>query len=236
VLGRLGLAGIPAGVALATIGATAALAVGVTATIAVTSNHDARTTVAVLTPHGGDSGGTAGPSQSPSTHPGTSAVGSSAATTSAPPSSYASTGGSAATTSSASVAAGGGTNALFSAGPLVDSGNPSWTELDVMVTAKQQLTSLEVTIKVANCPDLQWTGDYDQGADGQLSKADMPNPDGSITFSFTLNSGQAVSPGTLEFAAQFNHAAGGWNAAEDSYVVTARTAASTTDTVVQGAY
>ncbi|HEX4789504.1 MAG TPA: hypothetical protein VH372_13630 [Actinospica sp.] len=237
LLGRLGLAGIPAGVALATIGAAAAIAVGATATITMTTNRgQAATKVTVLTP---DDGGSGVPesSQAPSTRTSTHPAGAGGTSGPTSPSSHASASGSTSPANTGS-ATGSGTNPLYETSTLAVTGNPSWTELDVLVTAKQPLTSLKVTITVAACVGLASPGDYDSGAGNQFSKSETSNGDGSMTFTFVLNPGRILTSasGRVEFAAQFSHATAGWNEAADSYVAAARTAASTADTVVRGAY
>lgn len=233
---RLGLAGIPAGVALATIGAAAALAVGATATIAVTSNHNAGKTVAVLTPsttqgspaapsQGTDSSPTAqaqpGDTEKP-THSATSSTGESTTSTSATPTSTTGTSNS---------------NDLTTVAASVDQGsNSAWAQLDVVVTIRKPLTALDVTIMVSECAGLASTGQWDTGAGGAFSVSATKATDGSITYEFELTPGVTVSPGTLTFAAQFNHSTTGWSQAADTYFVSARTATSTSASNVNGSY
>ena len=235
LIGRLGLAGIPAGVALTTIGAAAALAVGATATIAVTSSHDHRTvTIAAPSSTPGQGGSSSqntgtGSSGSPSatgtaTHP-TTTTSSAATSTTAP------------TTNSPTTNALTTSSALVSATPSIDPASFSyWAQLDLVVTAKEPLTALDVTVKVSKCAGLGSTGSWDTGAIGEFSATSTTNSDGSITYEFELKSGQQVSPGTMTFAVQFNHAATGWNTADDTFYVSARTATSTGATAVQGPY
>ena len=236
LIGRLGLAGIPAGVALTTIGAAAALAVGATATIAVTSSHDHRTvTIAAPSSTPGQGGSSSqntgtGPSGGPSatgtaTHPATATSSAATATSTA-------SAGNSATTNALTTS-----SALVSATPSIDPASFSyWAQLDLVVTAKEPLTALDVTVKVSKCAGLGSTGSWDTGAIGQFSATSTTNSDGSITYEFELESGQEVSPGTMTFAVQFNHAATGWNTADDTFYVSARTATSTGASAVQGPY
>ena len=236
LIGRLGLAGIPAGVALTTIGAAAALAVGATATIAVTSSHDHRTvTIAAPSSTPGQGGSSSqntgtGPSGGPSatgtaTHPATATSSAATATSTA-------SAGNSATTNALTTS-----SALVSATPSIDPASFSyWAQLDLVVTAKEPLTALDVTVKVSKCAGLGSTGSWDTGAIGQFSATSTTNSDGSITYEFELKSGQQVSPGTMTFAVQFNHAATGWNTADDTFYVSARTATSTGASAVQGPY
>jgi hypothetical protein len=247
VLGRIGPAGIPAGVGLATIGAAAALAVGATATIAVTSNHDRPTTVPVVTPRSGGPGGGPGvgsPSQGPTT---SSTTGTSAratngggAATPSPPGTHPSAGGSANGSGDSATATGSaGANPLFTVSTQIDPhSNPGWTELNLWVAAKQPLTSLTVTIKVADCADLASDSEFDDGGGDRITATEAAGPDGSITYTFVLKAGKTLNPAgqPIEFAGQFTHATSGWTAADDTYVVDARTAAAAADTVARGAF
>jgi hypothetical protein len=221
LLGRLGLAGIPAGVALSTIGAAAALAVGATATIAVTSSHDHHTVTV------------AGPSATPDTGGGSSASGT--------PSEGAS---SAATTeSSHPVTSAAGTPVSTSSSDLVtatasigQATNPSWSELDLAVAIKQPLTALHVTVKVSKCEGLATTGTFDTGAGGQFTETSTTDSAGAITYEFELVTGDQAGSGTVTFAVQFNHATSGWNPADDTYYVSARSSTSTSASTASGAY
>lgn len=230
LIGRLGLAGIPAGVALATVGAAAALAVGATATIAVTSSHPGHT-VTVASPSGTpDRGGS--PSQT------TDASSSPTATAATPSTTLSATSGpSSHTTVSGSPTGGTATSDFVTATPAIDkAGNSDWAQLDLAVDIKNPLTALHVTVKVSKCDGLGSTGSWDSGAIGQFTETTTTDADGSITYEFELVQGDQVSPGTLTFAVQFNHAATGWNVADDTYYVSARTTTSATATSVQGAY
>ena len=232
LIGRLGLAGIPVGVALTTVGAAAALAVGATATIAVTSSHPHHT-VTVAAPsstpgHGDSPSQTTGTGSSP-THISIGPAATVSATTG--PSS------SGQSTASGSPTGGTTTSALVAATPAIDKGsNSNWAQLDLTVDVKDPLTALHVTVKVSKCDGLGSTGSWDSGAIGQFTATTATDSDGSITYEFELAAGDQVSPGTLTFAVQFNHAATGWNVADDTYYVSARTATSTGAASVQGAY
>ena len=224
LVGRLGPAGIPAGVALATIGAAAAIAVGATATIAVTSSHNRHTiTVAAPTTSPG-AGGASSPSPGPS-------EGASPATTGASTHPATSGGPSTGTVGSSTGPA------LVSVNASVDQGsNAEWAQLDVVVTIKQPLTALHVTVKVSKCAGLASTGAWNSGAGGQFTEATATDSGGSITYEFELAQGTTVSPETLTFAVQFSHASSGWKPAYDTYYVSSRTSTSTSASSVSGSY
>lgn len=231
---RLGLAGIPAGMALATIGAAAALAVGATATIAVTSNHNAGKTVAVLTPSTAQ-GSTAAPSPGTDSSPTSQAGDTGKPTHSATSTAEESTSSSSATPTG--TAGSSKSNDLTTVAASVDQGsNSAWTQLDVVVTIHKPLTALDVTVKVSECAGLASTGQWDSGAGGEFSVSTTKSTDGSITYEFVLTPGVTVDPGTLTFAAQFNHSTIGWSQAADTFYVSARTATSTSASSVNGSY
>ena len=227
LIGRLSLAGIPAGVAVATIGAAAALAVGATATIAVTTSHG-HGSVTVSAPsstpgHGGSS------SQAPAAGGSPSSAG-----TTTPRATSGASGHASASSSASGITT---SSALVSATPSIDSISfQYWAQLDLAVTAKEPLTALDVTVKVPKCDGLGATGSWDTGAIGEFTATKTTNSDGSITYEFELAAGQKIYPGTMEFAVQFNHNNTGWNVADDTYYVSARTATSTSASSVQDAY
>ncbi|HET9173156.1 MAG TPA: hypothetical protein VFN97_27255 [Actinospica sp.] len=222
LLGRVGLAGIPAGVALATVGAAAALAVGATATIAVTSSHDHQTVSVAAPTTSPDTGGASSPSAPPS------GGSPSAAATSRSASPSTSESGTPVSTSS---------SALVSVTASIgQASNPNWAELDVAVAIRQPLTALHVTVKVSKCPGLQTTDTWDTGASGQFTERTTDNADGSITYEFELVGGDQAGSGTVDFAVQFNHATTGWKPQDDTYYVSARTATSGSASSAGGAY
>jgi hypothetical protein len=225
--GRLGLAGIPAGVALATVGAVAALAVGATATIAVTSSNG-RHSVTV-----------AAPTSSP--NPGVSATQGSGPSEGASPAATTEATRRATTASSSATSSGSpeisATSALVAGVPSIgQASNANWSELDLSVTIKQPLTAMHVTVKVSKCSGLSSTGSWNSGASGEFTEVTATGSGGSITYEFELAKGETATPGTLTFAVQFNHATSGWKAQDDSFYVSARTSTSTSASGVGGAY
>ena len=223
LLGRVGLAGIPAGVALATVGAAAAIAVGATATIAVTSHGQHPITLAAPTTSAGVGGAS---SPTPETTESASPVSTGAST-------HPATSGSS-TPVGTSTSSGPG---IVAAKASIDPGSSaSWTQLDVVVTAKQPLTALHVTVKVSNCTGLASTGSWNSGAGGQFTEVTTTDSAGAITYEFELAKGRTLSTETLTFAVQFSHASSGWNPAHDTFYVSARTATSTSASSVSGAF
>jgi hypothetical protein len=223
LLGRVGLAGIPVGVALSTIGAAAALAVGATATIAVTTSHDHHT-VSVAAPSTSPDP-TGASSSSPSPTEGASSAATTEAVTTHP------------ATSASGTPVGTSSSTLEDVTASIgQASNSSWSELDLAVTIKQPLTALHVTVKVSKSDGLSYAGKWNSGASGQFNETATTNSDGSVTYEFDLVGGDQVGSGTVIFAAQFNHATSGWKPQDDTYYVAARTATSTSASVANGAY
>jgi len=233
LLGRLGVAGIPAGIALTAIGAAAALAIGTT--VAVTAHGGRSTTIAIVAPGTGTDGAPT-MSQSPST-PGTRPPTGAGGNRTASPSGAASSNTATSPVSASAPTGGSATgSAAYSAVASLDAtSNPNWAQLDVNLTVREPLTALEITITVAAGPGVSETGEFDSGASGLFTPAAASGPDGSITYTFRLNTGQTVPSGGIEFAAQFNHAATGWAASADRYRVSAGPA-SAAPVVIQGSY
>ncbi|QMU78382.1 hypothetical protein GXW83_24410 [Streptacidiphilus sp. PB12-B1b] len=229
--------------AMATIGTAAAVAVGATATIAVTYHHDNHQSVTATAPSSSPGGSAVRPSGT-GTGTGTPSASPTATGAQSPPPAAVggsthpatSTGASASLTPSAQ-ATDTASSALVGAAASIDAGsNSGWAQLDLNVAVRQPLTALDVTVKVSDCTGLAGTGAWDSGATGQFTETTSRGSDGSITYEFQLTPGDEVSPGTVVFAVQFNHASTSWNAADDTYYVSARTATSSSAHSVDGAY
>jgi hypothetical protein len=161
----------------------------------------------------------ASPSHSPSPSP--------SATRSASASASATTATSAATTAATAAETSAAAPDALTVSSGVNGGNSSWTTLNVSTKVNQTLSALTITIHVASAPGLRAAGAWNSGAGGQFSETTTQNSDGSITYTFSLNSGQQVgSSGSISFAAQFNHNNRGWSASADTYAVSAKVASS----------
>lgn len=212
---------VPVGAGIAAVGAAVAIAVGITTMLAVTSPSTAASGAAVVRGGAGSrttaittSGAAAAPSTSPTTTP--------------------SAGGSPGSGAGLRPSASSGS---YTATERVDqSSNAEWTQLDVVVTAKKPLTALVITISVADCAGLGMPKSYDDGPYGAFTTSTTTATDGSVDFAFTLTAGQTLAPGTVEFAAQFNHAATGWDRGADTYRISVQDAAAPDPAVTDGAY
>lgn len=189
------------GAAIAAVAAAVAIAVAVTATLAVTSSSPA-------------TGG--GPRRaSAAIVPPDPAPDSARASASASPSAH--TKGAAGTPDAYTVSA--------RIDP-VSTANAVWTQLDVSVVATKPIsTPLEITIRVAGCPGFDQPASFTTAPSGSFAKSIVPGTGGATEFVFHLDAGQ--NPGTMEFAAQFGHAATGWSPAQDGYRVTGAGGATT---------
>ncbi|MBR7829469.1 hypothetical protein KDK95_24400 [Actinospica sp. MGRD01-02] len=162
----------------------------------------------------------ASPSRSPSPSPSPTRTASASASATTATSAAATAAAAAATTSASAPDA-------LSVATGVTGGNSSWTELNVSTTVNQTLSALTITINVASAPGLRAASAWNSGAGGQFSETTTQNNDGSITYTFSLNSGQQVGSGSsISFAAQFSHNNRGWSASADTYAVSATVASS----------
>ena len=119
------------------------------------------------------------------------------------------------------------TSDALSASTSVSGGNnSSWTQLTVSTSVSQTLSALTVTFDVAASSGLSDPQAWDDGSGGLFTESTNQNADGSITFVFTLASGQQVGQGTVDFTAAFGHDPHGWHASADSFTASAQTAAS----------
>jgi hypothetical protein len=86
-----------------------------------------------------------------------------------------------------------------------------------VIATRPLTTPLDITIRVAACPGFNQAASFGTAPSGSFSKSIVAGTDGATEFVFHLAAGQ--NPGTMEFAAQFGHAATGWVPAADTYRV-----------------
>jgi hypothetical protein len=110
---------------------------------------------------------------------------------------------------------------LSASGAVADDSVPTWTQNTVRVRVSRPLVDLTVTISVARTAGVAEAGRYTTVPNTDVTTDVRRTPD-AVVYSFTLNDGQRLRPGTYEFAAQFDHRSGRGPAA-DSYAVVART-------------
>ncbi|MFD0273639.1 hypothetical protein ACFVHB_06940 [Kitasatospora sp. NPDC127111] len=112
---------------------------------------------------------------------------------------------------------------LWSEGSVDQHSNPYWGQHDLVLRTVQPLTSLTVELRIAQTGDVRDPGNW----------LTLPNDDftvtvqesgGALVYRWVLKPGRTVPVGQHEFAAQFNHATGVRNTANDGYRVDARSA------------
>ena len=206
----LRLAGIPAGIAVAALCAT--VAVAVTATV---ESHPR--TPAPTSAYGG---GLPAASQSPSTdasaQPASHGTGTAVSGLPASPSASTATGNRAASPSpSASSGAGGNTSLITAVGAVDASSNASWSQENVNITLTEPISAFQLTVKVSTSAGLSSTGDWTNYDITMFNVTVAARSDG-VLYTFQLKSGRTLQPGSAEFAVQFAHGAA-HNPAYDTY-------------------
>ena len=84
--------------------------------------------------------------------------------------------------------------------PVVVQNTPWFNEEDLRVANTGTLTALSVTIVVQRTTGVSFSGQYNT-VGGQIAQANS-STSSAVTYTFTLNSGQTLSPGSYTFAAQ----------------------------------
>jgi chitin-binding protein len=97
--------------------------------------------------------------------------------------------------------AGGGTGGATATGAIASS-SPWFNELQVRLANTQTITAMTVTLTVARTTGTSFSGQYNT-VGGQITQSSASTTS-TITYTWTLNSGQQLSPSSLRtFAAQF---------------------------------
>ena len=110
--------------------------------------------------------------------------------------------------------------------PVVAQNTPYYNEEDLKLTNAASLTALSVTIVVQRTTGVSFSGQYNT-VGGQITQANS-STSSTITFTFNLNSGQTLSPGTnYLFAAQTSGNGTLHPVAGDTYSVTYTTGGQT---------
>jgi cytoskeletal protein RodZ len=229
---RLRLAGIPAGIGVAALCAT--VAVAVTATVESHPSNPAPASAG---------GGELPPASQRPAPDGSAQAASHGSQTALPgkPTGTASASPSASRGSSPSASASGGTGTgssspITAVGAVDPNSNGSWSQENVNTTLTAPTTSFQLTVKVSASPGVEQTG---QWTNYDISMFDVTvTPDaGGLTWVFQLKSGKTLPPGSAEFAVQFAHGAG-HDPSGDTYYVSIITdqAHGSASGVAQGAF
>jgi hypothetical protein len=108
-----------------------------------------------------------------------------------------------------------------------DSGDTQGASIVTLKTT-EELTALEVVIRVARTDGLVSRGGTKQAPGGSVSTAVTEEP-GAFLYRFTLSPADSLAPGTYTFTAKYTHPSGGRNAGGDTYRAIASTAATDLD-------
>ena len=109
---------------------------------------------------------------------------------------------------------------LWSDGSVAPESTDAQGRSNITLKNRQTVTAVEVTIRIARTDGLA-----DAGAWSTMPAANytvtVHRESGALEYHFELNPGVTLIPGTYVFTAQYDHAAGGRDAAGDAYLATA---------------
>jgi hypothetical protein len=117
---------------------------------------------------------------------------------------------------------------LWSDGSIDPDGGDTQGASVVTLKTTEELTALEVVIRIARTDGLVSRGGTKQASGGSVSTTVTEEP-GAFLYRFTLSSADTLAPGTYTFTAKYSHPAGGRNAGGDTYEAVATTAAAALD-------
>jgi hypothetical protein len=100
----------------------------------------------------------------------------------------------------------------------------SWSQTDLTLATTEEITALDVTLRVARTPGVADTGHW-SSIPVELIASALTSSDTELIYHFTLNPGARLAPGSYVFAAQFNHDAAPRPVVGDRYAATATAAA-----------
>ncbi|MFK8844336.1 hypothetical protein [Streptomyces sp. Ac-502] len=126
---------------------------------------------------------------------------------------------------------------LWSDGSVDPYSNTYWAQSNVTLRTKRPLTTLTVELRIAQTGGVATTGHWSTLPPADFTVS-VDEHDGALVYRWTLKPGRTVPAGRYVFAGQYNHAAGGRDAKDDSYAATARApdGASGGDLRVRGAF
>jgi hypothetical protein len=108
---------------------------------------------------------------------------------------------------------------LRSSGAIDAQSHDYWTQSSVTVVTSKTVTALEVTVRIADSPNLASTGAWSSVLAEFLVTAIERQPD-ALVYRFTLKPGVTLAPASYVFAVQYNHASGR-DRSRDTYHVVA---------------
>jgi len=136
---------------------------------------------------------------------------------------------------SATPSAGGGTSGGATATGAIANASPWFNELQVRLANTQIITSLTITVNVARTTGTSLSGQYNT-VGGQISQSSSSTTT-ALTYNWTLNSGQQLSPQNLRtFAAQFGGNGTAHPVTGDSWTVTYTVSGNSTVQTLRGTF
>ncbi|GIE92995.1 hypothetical protein [Paractinoplanes rishiriensis] len=96
---------------------------------------------------------------------------------------------------------------------------PSWSQNDLTLATTEQITALDVTLRVARTPGVADTGHWST-IPKEMITTGVTTTAKELVYRFTLNPGATLAPGSYTFAAQYNHEAGNRSVSADTYDAT----------------
>ena len=102
--------------------------------------------------------------------------------------------------------------------PVVAANSPWFNEEDVRLSNTGGLTTMTVTIVVQRTTGISFSGQYNT-VGGQITQANSSTTS-TVTYTFTLNAGQSLNPGSYMFAAQTSGTGTAHPTAGDTWTVT----------------
>jgi hypothetical protein len=122
------------------------------------------------------------------------------------------------TTVTLTVSTGGGGTGGVTITPVVGSSSPWFNEEDVRLSNTGALTAMTVTVVVQRTTGISFSGQYNT-VGGQIGQANS-STSSTVTYTFTLNSGQTLNPGSYTFAEQMSGTGTAHPTAGDTWTVT----------------
>jgi hypothetical protein len=108
---------------------------------------------------------------------------------------------------------------LWSDGSVDPHSNDFWAQSNLTLKTSRRLTALTVELKIAQTGGVTSTGAWRSLPEGDFTQR-VTEKDGFVVYTWTLKEGRTVPAGQWVFAGQYDHARGGRDAGDDSYVMT----------------
>lgn len=113
---------------------------------------------------------------------------------------------------------------LWSDGSVDPHSNTYWAQSNITLQSGEPLAAFTLEIRIAQTGSVATTGTW-QTLPGDDFEVSARQSGDATVYRWTLKAGRTVPAGRHVFAGQYNHAQGGRDAGEDTYEVTATTAA-----------